>query len=135
MILRALVSSFFAGLLELDQVQIKRVPAAGYALGWDGGAALLLDTTVTPELEAEGLARELAHRVNVLRKDSGLAIEDRIAFRYAGAIAPTVERYAEMLAGEMLATSVAKGLRGAGAAWKGDLNGVATEIEIERVER
>jgi len=118
--------------LGLDEVQIMRKPAPGYALGWDGGCAALLDLAVTPELEAEGLARELAHRVNVLRKDAGFAIEDRITLRYAGAIAPTVERYRELLAGEVLATSVTPGLAGRGHLWRGELNGVVSELEIER---
>jgi len=39
---------------------------------------LFLDTTVTPELEAEGLARELIRRIQSMRKEMMLEIEDRI---------------------------------------------------------
>ena len=34
--------------------------------------------TITPELEEEGLARELVNRIQNLRKDKGLEVTDRI---------------------------------------------------------
>lgn len=40
---------------------------------------LFLDTTMTPELEAEGLARELIRRIQSMRKEMNLDVEDRIA--------------------------------------------------------
>ena len=39
---------------------------------------LFLDTTVTPELEAEGLARELIRRIQSMRKELNLDVEDKI---------------------------------------------------------
>ena len=42
---------------------------------------LFLDTTVTPELEAEGLARELIRRIQSMRKEMNLDVEDRIINR------------------------------------------------------
>jgi isoleucyl-tRNA synthetase len=39
---------------------------------------LFIDTTVTPELEAEGLARELIRRIQSMRKELNLDVEDRI---------------------------------------------------------
>jgi isoleucyl-tRNA synthetase len=44
-----------------------------------GGAGLVrLDLTVTPELEAEGLVRDLAREVNEVRRKEGLDVSDRI---------------------------------------------------------
>jgi isoleucyl-tRNA synthetase len=44
-----------------------------------GGAGLVrLDCTVTPELEAEGMVRDLAREVNDLRRQEGLDVSDRI---------------------------------------------------------
>lgn len=43
-----------------------------------GTITLFLDTTVTPELEAEGLARELIRRIQSMRKEMNLHVEDRI---------------------------------------------------------
>jgi isoleucyl-tRNA synthetase len=40
---------------------------------------LVLDIAVTPELEAEGAARDLVRLVQQARKDAGLHVSDRIA--------------------------------------------------------
>ena len=44
----------------------------------DGDLLVALDTRLTPELEAEGLAREVAHRLQNLRKAAGYEISDRV---------------------------------------------------------
>src|SRR5690606_15000415 len=43
------------------------------------GDFVVLDTAVTPELEAEGLARDLIRQVQDARRAAGLDISDRIA--------------------------------------------------------
>ncbi|HEY6958897.1 MAG TPA: isoleucine--tRNA ligase [Candidatus Limnocylindria bacterium] len=118
--------------LAPNEVLVSHEGEAGQTVARETGLVVALDTTLTPELEAEGLARELAHKLNDLRKDAGLEIADRIALRYDGAIAPTVERYRDYIAEEVLATSVTRGLTGRGHAWRGELNGVTAELEIER---
>jgi len=40
---------------------------------------LLLDTTLTPELEAEGFAREIVRRIQSMRKELDLKVEDKIS--------------------------------------------------------
>jgi isoleucyl-tRNA synthetase/very-short-patch-repair endonuclease len=47
------------------------------AIGND--AVVILDLTITPELEAEGLARDLVRMIQQARKDAGLNVSDRIA--------------------------------------------------------
>jgi isoleucyl-tRNA synthetase len=41
-------------------------------------ALVILDTTVTPELEAEGIARDMVRAIQQARKDGGLNVSDRI---------------------------------------------------------
>jgi isoleucyl-tRNA synthetase len=48
-----------------------------------GGGFVLLDTTLTPELEAEGLARDVVRAVQQARRDAGLDISDRIRLTVA----------------------------------------------------
>ncbi len=42
-------------------------------------ALVVLDTNVTPELEAEGIARDLVRMIQQARKDAGLDVSDRIS--------------------------------------------------------
>ncbi|MGH2377029.1 MAG: isoleucine--tRNA ligase [Candidatus Limnocylindria bacterium] len=119
--------------LELHELLISHEGAAGHAVGRDAGLVVALDTRLTPDLEREGLARELIRRVNELRRDAGLEISDRIALRYAGLVAQAIESYGELVASETLASSVTAGLAGAGHRWSGELNGVAVELELEKV--
>ncbi|MGE9806974.1 isoleucine--tRNA ligase [Janibacter sp. G1551] len=49
-----------------------------------GGGFVVLDTTVTPELAAEGLARDVIRVVQQARRDAGLDISDRISLTVLG---------------------------------------------------
>src|SRR4051812_43769038 len=118
--------------LQSHEVLVSHEGERGHAVARETGLVVALDTTLTPELEAEGLARELAHKLNELRKEAGFDIADRIALRYDGAIAPTLERFQAQVAEEVLATSVTRGLAGRGHAWTGELNGVEAKLEIEK---
>lgn len=75
----------------------------------DDGGFVLLDTVTTPELEAEGLARDVVRAVQEARKQAGLDVSDRISLALSldadGAAA--AERFAELIASETLATSFA----------------------------
>jgi isoleucyl-tRNA synthetase len=54
------------------------------ALAEEGGYAVALDTAVTPELADEGLAREIVHRLQTMRKNAGFDIADYITTHYEG---------------------------------------------------
>ncbi|MDB4976241.1 MAG: isoleucyl-tRNA synthetase, partial [Myxococcaceae bacterium] len=74
------------------------------------GLTVLLDTKVTPELHAEGLARELINRIQNLRKQADLDVSQRIRLVLAcdgvlGEVADS-ETLRELLARETLALSV-----------------------------
>ncbi|RSM51079.1 isoleucine--tRNA ligase, partial [Actinoplanes sp. ATCC 53533] len=73
-----------------------------------GRGVVLLDTEVTPELAAEGLARDLIRVVQQARRDAGLDVSDRIALRVAAppAVAAAVEVHRDFVAAETLATSL-----------------------------
>ena len=118
--------------LGTDEVLVEHVGTPGHAVGRDPGAAIALVTELTPELEREGLARELAHHVNTMRKDGGLEIADRIQLRISGALASAVNAYADFIAAETLATTVTWTTTGTGkAAWEGELNGVTGRVELD----
>ena len=61
----------------------------GWLVASEGAMTLALDVTLTPELVAEGIARELVNRIQNIRKDSGFDVTDKvnvIIFADAGVI-------------------------------------------------
>jgi len=74
-----------------------------------GGGFVVLDTAVTPELEAEGVARDLVRTIQQARRDAGLDVSDRIALTVAGpaGVLAAARTHESLVAGETLATSVA----------------------------
>jgi isoleucyl-tRNA synthetase len=81
---------------------------AGATVTLPGGGFLVLDTTVTPELAAEGLARDVIRAVQQARRTAGLDVSDRIGLAVAGAPAAVAAMAAhrDLIASETLATSV-----------------------------
>ena len=73
-----------------------------------GGGFVILDTAVTPELAAEGLARDVVRAVQQARRDAGLEVSDRIALQSGRrrAVRAAVETHAELIKAETLATTL-----------------------------
>jgi isoleucyl-tRNA synthetase len=99
-------------LLGPEDVQVVLAPLDGYQLEREGTHAVALDLTVTDELKREGLAREIVHAVQNARKDTGLAVEDRIDLQLGGddALMAAASEHEQYLATETLATSVGIGV-------------------------
>ncbi len=55
-----------------------------YSVALEAGYMVAMDASITPELAREGLARELAHRIQNLRKTANFDITDRIVTYYQG---------------------------------------------------
>jgi len=69
--------------LTADDFEIVEHEKEHFAKATVQNITLFLDTIVTPELEAEGLARELIRRIQSMRKELNLDVEDRIATEIA----------------------------------------------------
>jgi isoleucyl-tRNA synthetase len=117
-----------------DEIQISETGVAPFIATGAGGLTVALDVTLTDELRAEGLCREVVNRVQNLRKKSGLEVADRIVLNIAGdaAVVAAVERFAERIAAETLATRVASDadLHHREAF---DLDGLAVEIALGKL--
>jgi isoleucyl-tRNA synthetase len=77
----------------------------GWKVATDGPLTVALDVTVTPELEAEGIARDLVNRIQNLRKDKDFNVTDRISVRIEDhpVVKAAVERFGDYIKGEVLA--------------------------------
>ena len=56
----------------------------GGQLAEEGETIVVLDTSISPELEAEGMAREIVHRLQTMRRSAGFDIADHIETYYQG---------------------------------------------------
>ncbi|MEX2228608.1 MAG: isoleucine--tRNA ligase [Dehalococcoidia bacterium] len=91
--------------------------ADGWAAAEESGYAVLIDTRLTPELVAEGTARELVRRLQDLRREAGLEVTDRIHVRYQAeaAVADVIAGHGDYIAQETLALSIEPGAPETGA--------------------
>jgi isoleucyl-tRNA synthetase len=74
-----------------------------------GGGFVVLDTALTPELEAEGVARDLVRAVQQARRDAGLDVSDRIVVDLSAtaSVADAARTHAALIKRETLATTLA----------------------------
>ncbi len=99
--------------LEAGEYELTMTTASGDedrdALGLlPGGGFVLLRTETTPELEAEGIARDAIRAVQEARKNAGLEVSDRIVLHLTAkpGDAESLEHHAELIRGETLATTL-----------------------------
>jgi len=94
--------------LNPDEVLVQSHAREGYGVAGEGGLVVALDTVVTPELEQEGLAREVVRRVQDLRKQADYQLTDRIVVQYnaSGSLAEAIAAQREMIASEVLADAL-----------------------------
>ncbi|MCM1448871.1 MAG: isoleucine--tRNA ligase [Clostridiales bacterium] len=64
--------------LNLDEVSIVSEDIPGWLVTNEGNVTVALDVTVTDELKAEGMARELVNRIQNIRKSRDYNITDRV---------------------------------------------------------
>ena len=105
-----------AGGVELRQgeYELRLVPAAPESSAALPGSVgvVVLDTEVTPELAAEGVARDLVRVVQQARRDAGLDVSDRIRLVVESGddeVRGAVEAHRDLVAGETLAAELVFG--------------------------
>jgi isoleucyl-tRNA synthetase len=82
-----------------DQRAVAMLPSGGF---------VILDTRVTSELAAEGLARDVVRAVQQARRDAGLDVSDRIHLRLSGdeSVRAAILTHADLIKAETLATTM-----------------------------
>jgi isoleucyl-tRNA synthetase len=111
--------------LEDFEIQFEDIP--GWQVAVDRDITVALDTTLTPELEAEGMARELVNRIQNIRKNSDFNVTDRIRVEVEDheAVRDAVLLFGTLISNEVLADSLVLG-----KAADGELTEIDEELSL-----
>jgi isoleucyl-tRNA synthetase len=96
--------------VHADEVIVSERPREGWSVVNEQGETVALDLEITPQLRRAGLAREAIRLIQETRKTSGFDVSDRIALTWAaaGEMAEAFLEHRELIAGEVLASTMAE---------------------------
>jgi isoleucyl-tRNA synthetase len=94
--------------LDLADFEINAQDIPGWLVASEGGITVALDITLSPELKAEGIAREVVNRIQNMRKDSGFEVTDRIVVQIqtTDVISDAIKQFEQYICTEVLADSI-----------------------------
>ena len=94
--------------LNASAFLIERKPKNGLSIETAAGVTVFFDTTLTPELVSEGIAREFVNRIQRMRKEADLHISDRITISFHGPadLKAPLEAQSDYIKSETLATAL-----------------------------
>jgi isoleucyl-tRNA synthetase len=116
--------------VEGDFLEVRISAKDGFTVAMENNLFTILDTGITPELMAEGIARELVSKIQQIRKQMDFDLMDRIRVSYEGdeAVRGAVAAHREYIMKETLALLLDEGDSGS----RFDLNGHDTAIDVSR---
>ncbi|WP_138477213.1 isoleucine--tRNA ligase [Dyadobacter bucti] len=111
--------------ISISDVEIIAEDVPGWLVASEGGLTVALDISITEDLRLEGIARDFVNRVQNLRKDSGFDVTDKIRI--------TLQNNDSLLANAVTANKdyICQEVQALDLNLVGDLNGEATEIEMD----
>ncbi len=117
--------------IEKEFVDVRINAKEGFAVAMENNVFTILETTVTPELAKEGLARELISKVQQMRKSNDYEMMDniRISVEADEDVQAAIDDFADYIKKETLAVAIEAG----SGLDTYDLNGHKTGIGVERV--
>ncbi|MBU2493729.1 MAG: isoleucine--tRNA ligase [Bacteroidetes bacterium] len=128
--------------ISFEDVEIVSTEIEGWVVESEEGVTVAVDSEMTEDLIAEGIAREFVNRVQNMRKDAGLDVMDRISVEFSAdeKFVEYVNKFSDYIVNEILADGIKSGQlnnnrhsggEGFRQEWQiGDYN---CEIEIEKV--
>ena len=105
--------------LNVKEIEVripwKRWPAWKWlisAVVSETGSAVAVSTYITMELQAEGIAREIVHRLQTMRRTAGYEIADHIIMYYEGDafFVQAISAFADYIRQETLADDIEEGI-------------------------
>jgi len=96
--------------------QVAELDKPGYVVSSEGGYSVAIPTEIPPELEAEGMAREVVRRLQTMRRSAGFDIADHIIAYYQGEayMRQVMEDFADYIKQETLSQQLIDGVPGEG---------------------
>lgn len=120
--------------IVLEDVELLSEDIEGWLVASEGATTVALDTEITPELLAEGTAREFVNRVQNIRKSNGFDVTDRVRISYHTtdtAIASALTLMSDYVCAETLSVALTQAPTSIGEEL--DINDVMVSIVVEKV--
>lgn len=127
----------------LEELNVKRLEfaeadtltAGTLSLTEEAGITVAMDTDVTPELAAEGLAREIVHRIQNLRRTADFNIADHINTHWEGDdyVKQVMAEWGDYIRQETLSREITEGVSAADGAEGFTLAGHEVKLAVRRL--
>lgn len=116
--------------LEIISSEIK-----GWSVTSEGGITVAMDTELTEDLIAEGLAREFVNRVQNMRKDAGFEVTDRINISFVAdkLFVEYINKFKNYISNETLAVNITNENLNDGYKQKWKIDEFDCSISIEKI--
>lgn len=119
-----------------EDVQVTWEPAPGFVVEEDVEGVVALDIRLDEELRAWGDLRELVHRLQLLRKEAGFEVTDRIIVGHSGELSSVFTRFPQEIKEEVLAVElVPGGFEGAEHVAEVEVHGKRGVVWLKRARR
>jgi isoleucyl-tRNA synthetase len=120
-----------------EEVEVRMEAHAGFEAAADGPYVAALKTEITPDLQAEGLAREFVRRVQEQRKSAGLDVADRIDLDYEASpgLKAALEAHRTYVRSELLVEEGAPGRRRPDDAVEHKFDGESVRVWLRKADR
>ena len=118
--------------LTLEDVEITTEDIPGWLVASESGLTVALDITLTDELKREGLSRDIVNRVQNMRKDQGMEVQDKIAITYSSdneMLKEAISQFSDYIKVETQAMEIAEGAGDTEL----DIDGISLKIKVEVV--
>ena len=94
--------------ISLEEVVISSEDLEGWLVMNDGNLTVALDVSISEDLKAEGIARELVNRIQNIRKEQNFEVTDRISLKVQNSdyIKDAIDKFGSYICNEVLATEL-----------------------------
>ncbi|HEX7077421.1 MAG TPA: isoleucine--tRNA ligase [Candidatus Eisenbacteria bacterium] len=123
--------------LAMEDLVVQESSREGWSALSDGPLTVAIDTRLDDALQDEGLVRELAHRVQALRKSADYDVTDRvrITWELTPGLSRACSRHEEYLKDEVLAEEIASRSVSGDAIEEWSFDGERARVGIARVRK